>query len=39
VEITHEEINEVKGARKNILIYKYEMFRMTLDESIYDVKK
>ena len=39
LEITHEGTNEVKRARKNTLIQKYEMFRMKAGESICDVYK
>ena len=39
LEVTHEDMNEVKRARKNTLIQEYEMFRMKAGESICDVQK
>ena len=39
LEVTHEGTNEVKRARKNILIQEYEMFRMLKGETIAEVQK
>lgn len=39
LEVTHEGANEVKRARKNSHIQEYEMFRMKVGETIYDVQK
>jgi len=39
LEVTHEKTNDVKRARKHILIQEYEMFRMLKEESIADVQK
>lgn len=39
LEVTHEGTNEVKRARKNSPIQEYEMFRIKVGETIYDVQK
>ncbi|XP_068504427.1 uncharacterized protein [Phaseolus vulgaris] len=39
LEVTHEGLDDVKGARKHSLIQEYELFRMQPEESIADVQK
>jgi len=39
LEVTHERNNDVKRARKHVLIQEYEMFRMQKGETIADVQK
>jgi len=39
LEVTHKTTEEVKRARKNILIQEYEMFRMQLGKTIYKDQK
>jgi len=39
LEVTHEGTNDVKRARKHVLIQEYELFRMQPGESIADVQK
>jgi len=39
LEVTHEGTNEVKKARKHIVIQEYEMFRMLKGETIAEVQK
>jgi len=39
LEVTHEGTNDVKRARKHVLIQEYELFRMQKGESICDVPK
>ncbi|XP_027927440.1 uncharacterized protein LOC114184329 [Vigna unguiculata] len=39
LKVTHEGTDEVKRARKNTLIQEYEMFRMKVEETNYDVQK
>jgi len=39
LEVTHEGTNDVKRARKHVLIQEYELFRMQSGESIADVQK
>ena len=39
LEVTHEDTNDVKRARKHALIQEYEIFRMQKGESICDVQK
>jgi len=39
LEITHEGTNDVKRARKHVLIQEYELFRMQKGETICDVQK
>jgi len=39
LEVTHEGLDDVKGARKHSFIQEYELFRMQPEESIADVQK
>jgi len=39
IEVTHEGTNDVKRARKHVLIQEYELFKMQQGESIADVQK
>jgi len=39
LEVTHEGINDVKRARKHVLIQEYELFKMEQGESIAEVQK
>jgi len=39
LKVTHEGTNDVKRARKNALVQKYELFRMQQGQTIADVQK